>query len=289
MNSVLPLLRAIGKQRVLERGKVGLLHRLAGPHKLKPQRFEVDFFGYRYSGDLSNYIDWMVYMTGCYEPGILKLLSDLAGQLRSIGRPVHYVDVGANVGHHALYMSRFADQVTAFEPFPRVANEIRRKVESNGLSNLRLFPVALGDSDAELPLQIDDAVNLGTASLDPTRSAHPIPVGVVPVRRGDTLFEREALPRIDILKVDVEGFEASAIAGLRRRILADRPIILTELSGAGYSEFGSETGFRAALYPDHVLYAVELRGAGYDLGPYTPKAGEVVCLPEDGAVAGRSW
>jgi FkbM family methyltransferase len=279
----LSLLRAIGRQRFVDRGKIRLLHMLASPEKLASQRFTTGFFGLRYSGDVSNWIDWNVYFAGAYEPEFLKLLADMVAALRRRGRTVHYVDVGANVGHHALFMSRLADRVTAFEPFPRVADEIRTKIAENGLTNLQLFPVALGDADGELAIQLLDDANLGTATLTADRVGRTgrTAVGTAQVRAGDAFFESNALPPIDILKVDVEGFEAAVFGGLRARILADRPIILTEISGPDHSGFGSPGAFRAALYPDHRLYSVRPRRGRYELEPFDLGGEEVLCVPEE--------
>ena len=72
---ILALLRIIGRQRLINRGKIGLLHRLASPEKLASQRFTTDFFGLRYSGDVSNWIDWNVYFAGVYESEFVELLT----------------------------------------------------------------------------------------------------------------------------------------------------------------------------------------------------------------------
>jgi FkbM family methyltransferase len=277
------LLRPIGRQRLIDRGKIGLIHRLAAPERLPSWRFEVDFFGYRYAGDIANWVDWNVYFAGAYEPGELAFLAAAARAVRAVRGAVHYVDVGANVGHHALFMAAHAERVTAFEPFPRVAEEIRRKIAANGLAHLALHPVGLGDADAELPMELPDAANLGTASFaadQPGRGARAR-IGTLPVRRGDALFEREKLPRIDMLKVDVQGFEAKVFAGLAERLRADRPVVVTELSGADRSGFGTAQAFRDALYPDHRLFTLRHGARGYRLVPFDLAAADVVVVPAE--------
>lgn len=279
----LALLRLFGRQQIVSRGKLRLLHKLAGPHKLTPRRFTVDFFGHRYSGDITSWIDWNVYFLGAYEREYLMLLRHLASTLRACGRGVHYVDVGANVGHHVLFMSTPADRITAFEPFPRVADEIRAKIAENGLSNVQLYPLALGDADGELEMRLDGDVNLGSGSLVADRSIadRSRSVGKVAVRQGARFFEANGIAKIDILKVDVEGFEAAVFRGLRDRIFSDRPIILSEISGHDYSGFGSARAFEAALYPDHTLFSVQARRTGYRLLPFHLPSQEVLCMPNE--------
>src|ERR1039457_5222139 len=55
--------------------------------------FEVDFFGFRYPGDLSCYLDWYVYFFGVYEKTTLFFLRDLLREKRG----EVFVDIGANV------------------------------------------------------------------------------------------------------------------------------------------------------------------------------------------------
>lgn len=277
MNTALPFLRLIGRQTLINRGKIKLLHMLAAPEKLHSQRFTCDFFGLRYSGDVANWVDWNVYFNGAYEPEFLQLLTDCAEMLRLHGRSVHYVDVGANVGHHALFMSTQADHVTAFEPFPRVADEIERKIVENSLENVRLFRFALGDEPAELEMRLPNEANLGTANLGSIGA----PIGNVQVKVGDEVFQTDQLPRIDILKVDVEGFESRVFRGLKERILGDRPVIIAEIFGPDRSGFGSAENFRAALYPDHTLYSLIARGRSYELQPFSMNSMEVVCIPNE--------
>src|SRR5438067_1858999 len=76
-----------------------------------------------------------------------------------------YLDVGGNVGYHALRAAARvgpAGKVHCFEPNPRLQGLIRESVRLNGFEGrLELHPVALSDADAELPLFI---------STDPSNS-----------------------------------------------------------------------------------------------------------------------
>ena len=118
-------------------------------------------------------------------------------------------DVGANFGYYTLLMAEKVGQsghVHAFEPNPRVANLLRQSVAVNGFaSRTTVHELALGDTEAELSLHVDEAsMGGGYVTIEPTG----LPVRC---RRLDDVLGADA--RIDFLKVDVEGAEDAVLRG----------------------------------------------------------------------------
>lgn len=145
-----------------------------------------------------------------------------------------FYDVGANVGFFGLIAARIVGPhgaVYAFEPLPHVAAEARANAERNGLANVEVVEVAVGDRE-------------GTASLVVTR--HPggatlseadvgdDAVGRLTVRtvRLDDLVAAGTIRPPDAVKIDVEGVELEVIDGLRLTIAERRPVIVCELDAA---------------------------------------------------------
>ena len=102
----LEALRWFGRQTWIPRGRDRILRMALSPETCQPYSFEVDFFGLRYRGDLSQYIDWLVFMYGSYAYWELNLLEAISEELRKAQSTVNFFDVGANVGHHTLFMGR---------------------------------------------------------------------------------------------------------------------------------------------------------------------------------------
>lgn len=243
--------------------------------------FETNFYGLRYRGRLDDLIDWNVFFFGSYSPEELHFL-DVAAKVMTgpSGGPV-YVDVGANVGHHALFMSVRTSLVVAFEPSALVRERLKANMRLNGLSNIRLFPVALGDADGEAVLGSGFEGNSGSRSLCWTLDRNQDEVVIV--RRGDSLFYQEQLPRIDILKLDAEGYEKRVLTGLRNTLDKDRPIILMELVGRSVKAgFRDEAELRSCLYPAHGLFTLR-GGSTAQLGPFDWNGETAICLPEERA------
>lgn len=278
-------MRKLGRQSWISRGGDAVLRRLYNPDADRHYRFEVEFFGRRYRGDLANYIDWVVFCYGGAPLKELRLLRELTAEVRRHrSGPITCYDVGANVGHHTLFMSGVADRVIAFEPFADVRRQIEEKVALNDLKNVQIFPVALGLKDEDLTYYPGVGSNSGIGTFVADNASQDRVSHVLPVRHGDTLFAENDLPVMDILKVDVEGFEASVFGGLKERIQRDRPAILTEVLDASRSLLGGEAAFRECFYEGAVLAEVEgrLNSDKFVLKPFHyESADEVVIVPPE--------
>lgn len=144
---------------------------------------------------------------GVYEPATAALL---AATLRP---GMRFVDVGANVGAHALPAARLVGErgdVLALEPAPGVFPYLEANILANGLRNVIALRLAAGEVAAQVPFYPAPADHFGMGSRAPQFHAAPITV------KADTLdcvLGRHPGPTVGLLKVDVEGFEAAVFAG----------------------------------------------------------------------------
>jgi FkbM family methyltransferase len=287
----LKLLRWVGRQTWIPKGQDWLLRRIWHPDGGRQFAFEVDFFGARYQGNLAHYVDWSVFAYGSHALAELTLLDALAAEIRQRRGRVCYYDVGANVGHHSLYMAPRVDAVIAFEPYGPLREEILTKMKRNAFDHVRVIPFAIGETDETLNYYPGETANSGTGTFRPEaeetrRAAIPLEI-----RNGDRLCEEQGLPPIDLMKVDVEGFEPRVFRGLAARIARDRPPILTELSGKSMAGYASEAEFRRSFWDGAVFAEVCGReGCPFELRPFVyGHSGEVLIVPPEmtGFVASR--
>ncbi|HXG22973.1 MAG TPA: FkbM family methyltransferase [Chthonomonadales bacterium] len=174
-----------------------------------------------------------------------------------------YLDVGTNVGVVATEVARFLQgrqEVIAFEPHPETVRRAAATFALNGVKNVRLFAVAIGDVDGEITFYCP----VGFSDM---ASAKPVDLGLplrwvetkVPCYRLDTLAERGQIPQTGFIKFDVEGHEPRAVEGALQLIRRDRPAILYEYSYAIAPRLGwtatevAESILRAGEYRFHVL------------------------------------
>lgn len=97
------------------------------------RHFRVGFTGLKYQGRLDQHIDRHIYYLGAYSPAELDLLGRAPGILRKGGRTLTFVDMGANVGQHSLFMATRVDRVVAFEPNEEAADQLDANVRLNRL------------------------------------------------------------------------------------------------------------------------------------------------------------
>lgn len=160
------------------------------------------------------------------------------------------VDIGAHVGTWSINMADAFEHVHAFEP----VEEHRQCFEANvgPRENVTLHALALGARDGVVTITRDPQ-NSGASHV----SATP---GAVTVRM--TTLDSFKLEEVDLIKMDVEGYEANVIAGARETILRCRPIICCEQK----RDFATKFGVKATAATDALreLGMVQLREMGGD-------------------------
>ena len=142
---------------------------------------------------------------------------------RWVAPGMNILEVGAYVGNHVVYYSRFLrpNTITVLEPNPEAIALLRRNLEANRVNNADLsrLGVAAGDTDACFDLVCESIGNLGATRL---RQA---PGGEVRSAPLDALIERA----VDFIKIDVEGMELEVLAGAQHIIARSRPKIMIEV------------------------------------------------------------
>lgn len=175
-------------------------------------------------------VDRHIAVDGIYERRFLTFIKDRlpAGAVM--------LDVGANIGNHALFLKDRCSQIHCFEPNPRALKRLRKNIAANHAGNIAVHPFGLGSSDRTEAFVSDTAGNLGGSHFLISGSAPESgTVTELPIRRGEAAVEELNLSRIDFIKIDVEGFENEVFAGLARTIAAFRPIVAFEHHGQDVS------------------------------------------------------
>lgn len=205
---------------------------------------------------------------GAHEP----LLTRWLGEYLVRARRGLFIDVGANIGWHALHAARQVnvESVAAFEPDPFNFALLERNAAANGFVNVICKAAAIGDKPGRLRLYRYKNSNLGrhSAVVDHGYGWQDVPA----LDLDGALTEMKLANRpVAALKIDVEGFEPAVIQGASHT-LARTDVVIIEHSlalsrAAGWSadhmiERLAERGFRphalradggvAAIAPDEL-------------------------------------
>ena len=157
---------------------------------------------------------------------------ELSALKEFVNHDFHAIDIGSNIGNHALYFTTRlrAARVVVVEPNPLALAPLVANVVINGLGDvidMGALGVGLSDRSAGGYFMGRHDRNLGATKMKPEG-------GDLQVHRGDDLFADE---RPDLIKIDVEGMEMQVLAGLSETIARNRPVILIEVDGQNDAAF----------------------------------------------------
>ncbi len=142
------------------------------------------------------------------------------------------VDVGAGLGLWTLEAARLVGahgRVVAVEPAPQVAQALRRSTRANRLASVTVLVVALAEAGGRRPFSVAlghaSGSRFGMVEGDGARAFSPIAVHTA---RLDDLVREQGLARLDLLRLDVAGFEPDVLAGGAETLARFRPALLLE-------------------------------------------------------------
>jgi FkbM family methyltransferase len=134
----------------------------------------------------------------------------------------YVVDAGANLGIFSFLSSiKVGDNghVFAIEPINFFVKCMEESLRINSSKNISILEVALGSDDKEDVIYLD--CERPTNSGLNTKSSQSLPIWQV--KLDSLIFEKKQIPRLDFLKMDIEGSERAALLGCRETIFKFRP------------------------------------------------------------------
>lgn len=157
---------------------------------------------------------------------------------RLLGEGMTFIDVGANFGTYTLIGAAqvgASGRVLAFEPAPAIAALLSENVTVNGFATFAtVMRCALGAQEGVQTLYEFAAQKGGNTLLPAIAEDAKVLLGEtvttqeVDCRTLDAVVAAEGLERVDLVKIDVEGFEAEVIEGARTTIARYRPRLIVE-------------------------------------------------------------
>jgi FkbM family methyltransferase len=167
-----------------------------------------------------------IILNGFYEREILQGMCALVKDKNGIA-----LDIGANIGNHSLFFSKYFNSVISFEPAPNNCLLLKANLFLNQTHNITLIDEkALSNINTKMGIDKGNSRNTNnTISQLGTNEANAINQIMVDVVVGDAELEKLNLnQKITLIKIDVEGHEPFVVEGLRKIISTHQPIIYWE-------------------------------------------------------------
>jgi len=192
--------------------------------------------GMRIKVHVHDYVGGAIIRDGFYEHEMVQLVRRLlrTGQT--------FFDVGAHVGQYSLLASELVGStgaVHSFEPDPQTFRWLASNIRRNGLANICANQLALSSRREVLQFYLSAVQDIGSNSLQRPKHFSGNVVSVTCVSL-DEYLESARVPRVDLLKMDVEGAEGAVLAGATRLLAReDRPLLIIEFEEARQRAFGT--------------------------------------------------
>ncbi len=241
----------------------------ACPQILTDYPFEINFYGIKYVGNTKDATDRLFFMFGGCDKYMLAFMRDYC--LATNEKDFVFMDVGAHVGNHSLFMSKYAAKVHAFEPNQRVRETLNSHIYVNNIENIKVHPVGLSNKDEKIPFYASKDIQFSRASFRKDHDARNEYLEDLRVRVGDEIIEEKEIAVVDLIKVDVEGYEREVLEGLQNTIKRSRPAVIVEISETTRKSFGSRDDFESVFPEDYVFFqfsGVSREDEKYKVAPF---------------------
>lgn len=161
------------------------------------------------------------------------------------------IDVGANVGGHTVAFANTSPsgKIFAFEPSLDTYKILVRNTKK--FKNVTTFQSAISEKTGMAYFY--EAYDSGYSGLKNTGRKKISKVYTVPTISIDNLVKNKKLDRLDLIKIDVEGTEASVIQGARETIKKFHPIIMCEICDDSNSSQKTIDLIKSFGYKSHII------------------------------------
>lgn len=198
------------------------------------------------------WVDYNIYALGLYEAPLARFF------IRSLQPESVVLDIGAYIGQYTLLAAKYAPhgQVIAFEPHPESFARLTAHIARNRLQNVQAFRQAVGRRKGTLPLVLSEQVSSSYLEMPFWGNKPTVEVEVTTL---DTVVRELKLPKVSLVKIDVEGAEGEVLQGAQETLHRFHPILIVEIDRSREEAWGDSPQTTLALLEQegYALYVQE--------------------------------
>ena len=171
------------------------------------------------------YFEWLTNTPGLPEEDVVRLI------LATVKNDSWQVDVGANLGYISLIMALLARKgnIFSFEPAPKTFSLLKLNIKQNNFKNVKIFNYGLSDSaKSALLTQAENNTAGGFVNTEIPKDIKGHINEKIELRKLDQEYAQLGIKKCELLKVDIEGHEASFLKGAKKFISEFKPFAIIE-------------------------------------------------------------
>ena len=235
----------------------------------------------------SDYMQWHIYSSQPeYSHSLAyKYLADVGKR-----KCLNILDCGANVGGFSLRLGALASDnklcinIIAFEPNPTILKRLEYNISLNNFPGVSIYadPSALGNKSSTISLSINKS-NSGASTISNT-ACEKLEILCQQITLDDYVAT-SCLDSVELIKIDVEGYEPFVLQGGEKIINRYKPILYIEITPRWFSERGCDTA-RLLRKIENLGYTIFYDDDGelVDLSSISPSRlpwqYNILCIPE---------
>lgn len=209
---------------------------LIGFRKIKQKNIKFENLKFKLFIDPKNgWIDENIYLFGFYEINTAKEL------IKNLNKNSTFLDIGSNIGIFSNLCGKYLEngEVLAFEPIKKIYKQNKKSLEINKLNNVKLYNLGCGLKKQQQTIFIN-RYNVGGSTLIKSCAPKNTIKEKISIIKLDDFLPKDK--KIDLVKIDVEGFEYQVLLGMKSIIKKYKPTIIMEFSLNKYDALDNNIG-----------------------------------------------
>ena len=144
--------------------------------------------------------------------------------LQNLEKDSIFFDIGANEGFFSLIASKvnYNGKTYAFEPQTQLLPIIERNLIKNNCMNCKIINIGIGEKNYTTKINIFDQTNTGASSIIKKYSFFHKTQLITIQSLDEFVFNNKIHNQIDLIKIDIEGYEVKAIEGMKNLLINKR-------------------------------------------------------------------
>lgn len=152
--------------------------------------------------------------------------------VKKLTKGMHCIDIGSNIGYYAILESDKIGKsgiVWSIEPSPQNFETLSKNIILNQRKNIKCYNIAIGEKNGKIDFLISEKSNWSKIKNETDHIENGDKIIQVDIMTLDSFSEMNEIKKVDLLRMDVEGYERNIISGSMNFLEKFKPILMIEV------------------------------------------------------------